>query len=282
MTTEPQRLQYLEAMGLTAWVARYRLPNARESEACDWALPEPTPTAPPGQRLHALLDEAEQAARQKASAARRDAADDTAGSAATSARPPTVGRARGLLDSPPPESIAPAPAAEATAGEASEPLRFAVQVACLDGRWLVLLPGRQPPSAVEVRLLGNLLRAAGITLRHSPSFQAFTWPLEEGLPVESPTEEAKAGLQAFIEGAGRRGWAPERVLLFGRDEILEPLLGWHDARCTLLDLPGWQGPALGELAGSAAAKRDLWPRLAGWRDAWFAAVAHGDGQGADD
>lgn len=282
MTTEPQRLQYLEAMGLTAWVARYRLPNARESEACEWALPEPAPATLPGQRLHALLDEAEQAARDKASTARRDATGDTPGSVATSARPTAVGRARGLLDAPPPEPTGPAPVAEATAGEASEPLRFAVQVACLDGRWLVLLPGRQPPSPVEVRLLGNLLRAAGITPRHAPSFQAFIWPLEEGLPVESPTDEAKAGLQAFIEGAGRRGWAPERVLLFGRDETLEPLLDWRDERCALLDLPGWQGPALGELAGSAEAKRALWPRLAGWHDAWFAAAAHGDGQGADD
>lgn len=47
MTPEPQRLQYLEAMGVTAWVARYQLPNARPSETCEWELPEPGDTSPP-------------------------------------------------------------------------------------------------------------------------------------------------------------------------------------------------------------------------------------------
>nr|WP_145924117.1 hypothetical protein [Halomonas elongata] len=63
MTTEPHRLQYLEAMGLTAWVARYRLPNARPTEACEWE-PEPAGEAgsrAPGERLHALLDDAAEA-----------------------------------------------------------------------------------------------------------------------------------------------------------------------------------------------------------------------------
>ncbi|MBE0490489.1 MAG: hypothetical protein IBX53_15590, partial [Halomonas sp.] len=58
MITEPQRLQYLEAMGLTAWVARYALPNARPTPACEWELPEAPPAEAPGDRLHALLDEA--------------------------------------------------------------------------------------------------------------------------------------------------------------------------------------------------------------------------------
>lgn len=283
MTTEPQRLQYLEAMGLTAWVGRYRLPNARESEACDWSLPDPTPPISPGQHLHALLDEAERAAGQRVTSARQalpNTAEDAAQGAA--ARAPVVGRARELLNPLPPDAADQAPVAETAVGEASEPLRFAVQVACLDGRWLVLLPARHAPSPVEMRLLTNLLRAVGIAPRHPPSFQAFAWPLEEGLPVEAPEEEAKAGLQAFIEGAGRRGWAPERVLLFGRDDTLERLLGVDDGRCTLLDLPGWQGPALDELAASAAAKRALWPRLAGWREAWFASAASGDERGADD
>src|SRR5690554_7936995 len=45
-------------MGLTAWVARYALPNARPTPACDWELPEAPPAEAPGERLHALLDEA--------------------------------------------------------------------------------------------------------------------------------------------------------------------------------------------------------------------------------
>lgn len=142
-------------------------------------------------------------------------------------------------------------------------------MACLDGRWLLLLPGSRAPDAVALRLLGNLLRAAGVVPEQPPAFQAFHWPQVEGLPVEAPLEEAREGLCAFIEGAGRRGWAPERVLVFGRDETLDRLLNLEDGRCELLALPGWQGPALETLAGSAQAKRDLWPTLAGWRDAWL-------------
>ncbi|HET8791227.1 MAG TPA: hypothetical protein VFM75_08455, partial [Modicisalibacter sp.] len=61
MTTEPQRSQYLEAMGFTAWVSRYRLPNAAPTPACEWLEPDVVPTQPPAQRLHALLDAAEYA-----------------------------------------------------------------------------------------------------------------------------------------------------------------------------------------------------------------------------
>ncbi|WP_163558142.1 hypothetical protein [Halomonas sp. NO4] len=271
MTTEPQRLQYLEAMGLTAWVPRYRLPNARQSAACEWAPSSPEPSAPPTVRLHALLDEAERAAQQRPATPPQESEPASPAAAAP-------GRARQLLEPARDASEVASPASgsvgDAVVEASSEPLRFSVQVACLDGRWLVLLPGARPPGAVELRLLANLFRAAGISLGQAPDFQAFDWPLEKGLPVASPEEEAKAGLQAFIEGAGRRGWAPERVLLFGRDDTLERLLGVTDERCTLLDLPGWRGPALDELAGSAEAKRALWPRLAGWRAAWY-------GEGSD-
>ncbi|MBB3233059.1 hypothetical protein [Halomonas stenophila] len=271
MTAEPQRLQYLEAMGLTAWTARYRLPNARPTEACDWALPAPDEDArqAPGERLHALLESPGEAAPAPPASAPE-----------APQRPPTgPGKARALLGDMVPGaegSAAAAPSAPAAPEAATpraeapqEPLRFSLQVACLDGRWLVVLPREAAPGAMEHRLLLNLLRAAGVVPEQPPAFEAFHWPQIEGLPVQSPLEEAGEGLQAFLAGRRRRGWAPERLLVFGDVATLAPLLALQDGHCPLLGLPAWQGPGLTELAGSAAAKRALWPTLTGWCRAWL-------------
>jgi len=264
---EPQRSQYLEAMGLTAWVGRYRLPNARESQACDWPEPPREPARPPAQRLHALLDEAAPEPRLAAPS------EDSPAVPHAKAR-----RARALLGSadepaePETRQAAPAVAATETAetapvAEPQEALRFALQVAALEGRWLILLPGDTPPDAQALRLLGNLLQAAGIEA-DMPTFQAFRWPLMDGLSVESPLQEAQDGLRAFIDGRRRRGWQPERVLLFGDDPVLKRVLASDAEHSGLLDLPLWQGETLPALATSAEAKRALWPRLSEWRAAW--------------
>lgn len=259
MTTEPQRLQYLEAMGLTAWVARYALPNARPTPACDWELPEAPPTEAPGERLHALLDEA-----REVPPSPRPAEPEPP----RAARPPRPGMARALLGEAPVEEAAAAPkAAEAEASPPREALRFAFQVACLEGRWLLILAGERAPGPVELKLLANLLRAAGIAAP-LPVFQSFRWPLQAGLPVHEPREEARDGLRAFVEGARRRGWMPERLLLFGREPVLDEVLGLEGERCPLLELPAWQGPALDELAESAEAKRALLAPLLSWGEAW--------------
>ncbi|MGQ4878362.1 hypothetical protein ACOJCM_07285 [Billgrantia sp. LNSP4103-1] len=262
MTTEPQRLQYLEAMGLTAWVARYRLPHARPSEACEWELPERPAASPPAERLQALLDEADTAARQ-------------ATPTAPVTEPPrssTPRRARQLLGIEPPVEETALPASEEVPSEAErpaqEPLRFVLQVACLGGRWLVVVPQENPPDALQQQLLGNLLKAAAIDIESALAFEAFRWPPMENLPVEAPLEEARQGLQAFVEGTRRRGWTPERVLVFGRDATLERLLEMREGQVGLLGLPGWQGPDLAELAQSSKAKRALWPALLEWRRAW--------------
>lgn len=257
MTTEPQRLQYLEAMGLTAWVARYALPNARPTPACDWELPEPPPEEAPGERLHALLDEAREAAPSRPAEAESPRAP----------RPPRAGMARALLGEAPAEEAAATPAAEAEPQVPGEALRFAFQVACLEGRWLLILAGERAPAPVELKLLANLLRAAGIAAP-LPVFQPFRWPLQAGLPVNEPLEEAREGLQAFIDGARRRGWVPERLLLFGREPVLDEVLGLEGERCPLLTLPAWRGPVLAELAESAEAKRALLPRLLSLGEAW--------------
>ena len=267
MTTEPQRLQYLEAMGLTAWVSRYALPNAQPTPACEWVLPEAPPAEAPGERLHALLDEAREAT------PARPAEPATPPRTSRGARP---GMARSLLEASPeraPSAQAPEALDAAAASRAPQaPLRFAFQAGCLEGRWLLLLAGERPPEPVELKLLANLLRAAGIDAP-LPVLQAFRWPLEEGLTVHEPLEEAREGLQAFIAGARRRGWSPERLLLFGEDEALSEVLSLDDEHCPPLGLPAWRVPSLDRLAVSAEAKRALLPSLLAWGQAW-----HGSGQ----
>lgn len=271
MTTEPQRLQYLEAMGLTAWVARFQLPHARPTEACEWELPERLVASPPAERLHALLDEAGSVARQA----------PPAESAAEPPRATSPGRARQLLGITPSHEEAQQPVGEeATPTETRpvrEPLRFVLQVGCLGGRWLVIVPQETAPDAIQSLLLDNLLKAAAIDIEQPPAFEAYRWPPMENLPAEAPLEEAREGLQAFVEGTRRRGWSPERVLVFGRDDTLDRLLDMREGQAELLGLPGWQGPALAELVQSAAAKRALWPTLLEWRRAWSQQESKVDG-----
>lgn len=281
---EPQRSQYLEAMGLTAWVSRYRLPNALETPRCEWQEAPVEPRQPPAKRLHALLDDASEAAASSA-----PAPASPTGTVQAPARPP-VKRARALLGEPtsePEPATPPEPQAEGPSrdvGEApGEALRFTLQVAALEGRWLVLQVADGPPSSDAQRLLGNLFKAAGIETAQPPSFEAFRWPLMEGIPAQAPFEEAREGLRAFIEGRRRRGWQPERLLLFGAHDDLERVLEIVEGRSRLLEIPAWCGPALDELMGSAHAKRELLPVLTDWGKAWHRGVDHGDaGRVSDD
>ncbi|MGE4535295.1 hypothetical protein [Halomonas sp.] len=264
MTSEPHRLQYLEAMGLTGWAARYVLPNARPTPACEWQTPAAPAAAPPGERLHALLDEA----REQESAPRKPSLPPE-----RVARAPRPGRARVALLGEAPVSEGPSEpeTAEAAPEAPREALRFAFQVACLEGRWLLLLPGEAPPGRARLRLLTNLLRGAGIA-SPLPVFQPFHWPLQEGLPVHEPLAEAREGLRAFLNGASRRGWAPCRLLMFGDDEALARVLALEAGRSATLDLPAWQAPTLDALASGAEAKRALLPRLLELGKVWHAEV----------
>lgn len=258
MTSEPQRLQYLEAMGVTAWVARYRLPHARPTEVCEWLLPEGQEAAvPPSERLHALLDEAESTPRQPAAAAVKVPA------------PPR--RARQLLGMAPEvsenDTQRTVEESEATPRPTQAPLRFTLRIACLAQRWLVVLPGEGDPPSLEARLLNNLFQAAGIGGDEPLTFESLRWPLIEGQPVAAPLEEAREGLRAFIDGTRLRGWAAERLLLFGTNDAVERL-ALSGSGADWVGIPVWQGPALGELAQSAEAKRGLWPTLLVWRQEW--------------
>ncbi|RAR63647.1 hypothetical protein BCL93_102390 [Onishia taeanensis] len=341
---EPQRLQYLEAMGLTAWVGRYRLPNAAPTEVCAWEEPAAPAAKAPAARLQALIDDV-------AAPARPASAPGTGASTRADQRPAEphpgqrdgkgaergdeapaskgVGRARALLTGETPTAqsapakaspsdqesagdkrsshdhlsqAAPsqqgvsqhspsqqspsqqgrshqtkADAAAASADETStsapaEALRFSLQIAALEGRWLLVLPAEAPPGEMQRRLLANLLHAAGIRPAEMPAFQHFRWPMMDELPVSAPLEEARDGLRAFLDGRRRQGWRPERLLVFGEDATLSRVLALEGGDCTLLELPAWQGPSLEALATDAEAKRALWPLLRQWGEAWHTAT----------
>ena len=275
---EPQRSQYLEAMGLTAWVSRYRLPNALETPRCEWPEAPVEPRQPPARRLHALLDDASEAAAQAPPAV----------VPTPRATGSPIKRARALLGEPQSAELkAPSAAAEPPAdspgrrGEEApgEALRFTLQVAALEGRWLILQVADDTPSAAAQRLLANLFKAAAIETAQPPAFEAFRWPLMDNIPAQAPLEEAREGLRAFIEGRRRRGWQPERLMLFGAHRDLERVLEIAEGRSRLLEIPAWCGPALHELMASADAKRDLLPLLADWREAWQHGASHVDESG---
>ncbi|MCK0752464.1 hypothetical protein [Chromohalobacter japonicus] len=276
MVGDVQRLQYLEAMGLGAWTSRYRLPNALPTPACEWeAAPVEAPTSH-GARLQALLDDAAKVPSTPSSG--------EASSGATPSRdtdkPVVNASARALLlgDAPPASSSsAPEPAAEAEPAtptadvgetEAHTALRYDLQVAALEGRWLLLVPEASAPDRVAHELLGNLLRAAGIAVDVALEFRSFQWPLVDNAPATAPLDEARDGLRAYLAGQARRGWRPERLLVFGQNTTLDAVLALEEARSETLSLPCWTLPSLSELKSSAAAKRALWPQLASWRDAW--------------
>ena len=101
----------------------------------------------------------------------------------------------------------------------------------------------------------------------------------DDIPAQTPLEEAREGLRAFIEGRRRRGWQLERLLLFGAHHDLERVLEIAESRSRLLELPAWCGPALDELMASADAKRDLLPLLVDWRKAWHRGASHVDESG---
>ncbi|NYS60654.1 hypothetical protein [Vreelandella salicampi] len=260
MNTEVVRRQYLDAMGITAWASRYRLPNALETPACEWEDTAPKPVSP-SQRLHTLLDDAQQAEQ-----ARKKAPSPAQSSPAS---------VRALLDdapakTPPDTPPSPAQATAESLAPSHEPVTFTLSCFCLSGRWLSLHAGQL--STQEQTLLANLYRAAGVSLSHPLQQMTFTWPPVAGGPApEEPLEEAREGVNAFISGAaGRNGWALERVLWWN-DANTSPfseVLDIAEDRSYTLELPVWQGPTLASLLESADAKRALLPSLIALGQQW--------------
>lgn len=275
----PQQLQYLEAMGITAWTARYRLPHAAETLACEWSAPAPAAVPePPVQRLHSLLDDASEAGIAPPVSAPMPEARPRSGNRAqtlleTAGAGVTV--AETTLSTPlpvaPSTNVSTAPVASTIPTQ--EALRFTLQVTALDERWLIILVQPKPPTATERRLLNAMWCAAGIYADHTASFIDFQWPMIEGLIVESPIIEAQQGIKAFLDGRARAGLIPQRLVLFGDDnasmKAVNQVLALDDeAQSSLLSLPVWSAPSLSTLQGSASEKAALWPRLHALGQQW--------------
>ncbi|MFC0268845.1 hypothetical protein [Kushneria aurantia] len=285
MVSERHRRQYLEAMGIGLWVARRPLPNALDRPLPEVEAPADADDTPAdhSQRLHALIDDAaEEPSAETSATEARTAPGDVSSDASTSATPRS---ARALLDGPDAASSSPS-APAASGGETRErdaadslaatheapdgdrqALRFTLQVAALEGRWLLLLPRERAPSDTELRLLEAILAAVEARSSRPLSFQQFDWPMMEGVPVSDPLDEARQGFRAFMAGRRERGWVPEQVLLFGRLPALEQVLDIADGHSRLLDLPLWQGPAL-EALSDADSRRELWRQMESWPRWW--------------
>ncbi|MCX2525002.1 hypothetical protein [Larsenimonas rhizosphaerae] len=277
MVSEFYRRQYLEAMGLPMWEARYQLPHALPTPVCDW--PEKPAVAPqPGTRGMAALRDA--AAPVSESAAAITPPDSATAESVVSARA-LLDDIRTSTDSSPASAGKPAAAQEVESSAADpvvdtvpQEVRFTWAVAALEGRWLVVVPGRALGTEAQA-LLKALLVACRITPGHWPVFEQLGWPMIEGLPSPAPLDEAREGVKAFLSGRRGRGWVPERVMVFGQDEQVASVLKIEDGESHLLGLPVWQGPALEDMLGEWTQKRRLWPRLAEWHTWW-----HGEAFGA--
>ncbi|WP_353979911.1 hypothetical protein [Salinicola endophyticus] len=278
MIADPQRLQYLEAMGIPAWVSRYRLINARPTAQSEWEMPAAAEKPAPGQRLHALLEtppaQPEPVARTPA-----EVAPESAGQGESSA---PVARARALLgeDRAPAEASAPVfdkpvdtpaepPAPVAADGERAAPLRFSLTLAVLDQRWWLLLPGaREGLSAPAQALLKQMLAAAGLP-GDWRALSSLDWPLME-TPVDDPVGEARDGLAVFCEGqAMRNGLAIEGAIVIPGDDAAA--LFADDDTPLEVDCHRWPHPAT--LLGDPGAKRACWPQLHATGEAWRQAAA---------
>lgn len=284
MTSEPHRLQYLDAMGLTAWVSKYQLPNALPSEACDWPEPDRQQKSTsaagvaPRERFQALLASGD-------TSSPAAAPDAETPQAAPAARAAPGEHARALLQGLTPGGADPGSSDQApsdtaphdqpphqTAPRAEQAhWEFRLQVGCVAGRWLVIVPSDHALSDLQGRLLGNLFAAAGVVLDRPAELEAYRWPPFQGGYLEAashdPAQEARDGLSAFVSGRQRMEWHPRQLLVFGMNDRLCQLLAIDNDHSATLDLPVWVGPELETLSASAEEKRALWPRLADWKAA---------------
>ncbi|HDZ49000.1 hypothetical protein LCGC14_0072270 [marine sediment metagenome] len=283
MTQEVIRRHYLEAMGITAWAAKYQLPNALPTEACEWE-DSPPDTTPPRARLQALLDDAPAPKRASPEARKPDATvaspsavrallKDTQG---TDIQDSAHQRPEGQLNPPSDVSNVVEPAAATPA----KPLKFSLSCFCIEGRWLVVQAGEM--TVQQQQLLVNLLQAAGVQQGALPEVTHFTWPqLVNAFAVEDPLDEAREGLVAFIAGrVSRQGWQLEKLLWWGElgaeQAPLDRVLNVVEAHSQTLSLPVWQGPSLESLLEGTSSKRELWPALKMLGESWARSARSAD------
>lgn len=278
-----QQAQYLDAMGITLWVPRYRLPNALVSSECEWPEPEKAPEATAAQGLHRLVKDAEaaQASTPPTSSSQPEAiapvqrSGGEKHSAHIRALLTPDAQADDSASTPPieaplsPETPQPAAAEEAQPAasptEPLEPLRFAFNALMLGQRWLILTTsGSFTPQVLK--FLDAVLSALGEPDRAATRPVDFHWPMIDGFSTEAPLEEAREGMRAFVEGRKHQGGTPECVWLFAHEQdehaqVLSEVLEIQEGQSQLLKLPLVRAASLDEVMTSAEAKRQLWRQL---------------------
>lgn len=283
MTQEVIRRHYLEAMGITAWAAKYQLPNALPTEACEWE-DSPPDTTPPRARLQALLDDAPAPKRASPEARKPDATVASPSAVRELLKGTQDTDLQGSAHQSPGEQLNPPSdvphAVEPAAATPAKPLKFSLSCLCIEGRWLVMQAGEM--TAQQQQLLVNLLHAAGVKQAASPEVTHFTWPqLVNAFAVEDPLDEAREGLAAFIAGrVSRQGWQLEQLLWWGElgaeQAPLDRILNVVEARSQTLSLPVWQGPSLVSLLEGTRSKRELWPALKALAESWVHSARSAD------
>lgn len=218
-----QRYATLQAMGVTLWVPRKRLPGAAPSQQCDW--PEAAAPISGKEKLLAEMQNQQPA------------------TPAPAAPPQTVQPAE-------PE---PAPPPPPQASQTAQPL--AVDVWLLANGWQLVMERQEQSQLTQqhLRLLQNLLAALypggmGIVSQH-----VFAWPLP-GVPMErGDDEELNLSLRAFLTGAQFRS-PPVGILAFGDKAS-------HLLSVPLQPLPlpeVYTAPALDQLLREPSTKHNFW------------------------
>ncbi len=251
MMNERQRMHYLDALGIDAFVPRFVLPVAKTSVPC--ALPA---VAEP-ERESVFIDEPSPAV----------------------VSPVAGGQERRLLDDIVQATQIPAPSKEDDAQEtpslnaaldvplaAAAPVRFSLALWHL-GRVQVIDSRRQGDALPTDTLLSNILQAVGCLDLNLPKAEMLHWPMVErqqhgGWPA------AQEMVQGFLDGRLLARPVPY-LFLFGDDAaraVLGETCDIAQTRYACVPVPAFDAeavvlPSLAEILYQPECKRDVWRAL---------------------
>ncbi len=233
---ERLRLDYLDAMGIVQYAARFSLPNALPSpviEIADWADEEEiTPTA-----------------------------NNLTAQNASAAMPESI---RSLLEKEA-ASLAPAQPSEKTfAHTRKETATAAPLFRCQTAYWLIddLLVIAETPRMdnPQLTLLRNILKAIGRS-EQLANAQQFSWPLSQN--KDKTLAAARDHFQGMIDGGALKNTAARQIICFGN--TANTLLTQTDSDSTQTtqyrDWPIIAVCALHEMLAEPSRKADTWRAL---------------------
>ncbi len=237
---ELARLQYLDAMGITQYVARAPLPGARPSPLLNIAWPQPEKENPVD-----VLESVE-VLRANVSPAQHTTIMST------------------------PEKFTPEnPAPEKPAPEKSAPQKntdhsvFQCQIAIWSADDLLILADCTRMDNPLLTLLRNILAAIGRTTELSPA-QSFNWPITQR--KEKNHHAAREHFQGLLDAGPLKKSGLRQILVFGEQSL--SLLGSDNPRASIAntsnsyhDWPVIATDSLQHLLETPASKRATWKSL---------------------